>query len=101
MTKKNVVILIVVSLIMVAVLVACNAGTPQPAQAPAAPAQMDGASLLEARCSKCHSADRPKQAQKTPDQWNQTVTRMMGKGAELTEAEKIVLVDYLAKTYKP
>ncbi len=101
MTKKNVAILIVVLLVMVAMLVACNAATPQPTQAPAAPAQTDGATLLETRCSVCHSADRPKQAKKTADQWNQTVTRMMGKGAKLTEAEKTVLLDYLAKTYKP
>jgi len=29
------------------------------------------------------------------------VTRMIGNGAQLTEAEKTVLVDYLAKTYGP
>jgi cytochrome c5 len=105
MTKKSMVILIVVSLVMVALLVACTSATQAPAapaQAPAAPAQKaDGASLLETRCSVCHSADRPKQAKKTRDQWNQTVTRMMGKGAQLTDAEKTVLLDYLAKTYGP
>jgi cytochrome c5 len=60
-----------------------------------------GATLLESRCSVCHSADKPKQAKKTADQWEQTVSRMIGKGAKLTAVEKAALVDYLAKTYGP
>ena len=76
---------------------------PQPTQAPSAATAVldDGATLLETRCSACHSADRAKQASKTHEQWDQTVTRMIGKGAQLTEAEKTVLLDYLAKTYGP
>lgn len=61
----------------------------------------DGASLLEARCSVCHPSERPKSKQKTPEQWEATVSRMMGKGAKLNEEEKQILVDYLSKTYKP
>jgi cytochrome c5 len=101
MSKINAVILIVAVLVIIAVLAACNSGSSQPTQVPAAPGAADGASLLETRCSVCHSADRPKQAKKTRDQWDQTVTRMMSKGAQLTDAEKSVLLDYLAKTYKP
>ena len=59
----------------------------------------DGASLLDVRCSVCHSADRPRQARKTRAQWEETVTRMIGKGAQLSEMEKGVLIDYLAKNY--
>jgi hypothetical protein len=36
-----------------------------------------------------------------PEQWEATVTRMVGKGAKLTIDEKKVRVDYLSKTYKP
>ncbi|MFH0803424.1 MAG: hypothetical protein V2A78_13705 [bacterium] len=99
--KRTIVVLIAAWLIMMALLVACNSGSSKPAQAPpsATPAP-DGATLLETRCSACHSADKPKQARKTRDQWEQTVTDMIGKGAQLTEAEKKVLVDYLANTYK-
>ena len=66
-----------------------------------ATAQMDGAALLDERCSVCHPADRPKSKQKTPEQWETTVSRMMGKGAKLTEEEKQILLDHLSKTYKP
>jgi mono/diheme cytochrome c family protein len=71
-----------------------------PSTAPAT----EGASLLEARCTACHSIDRidrVKQAKKTRDQWAQTVTRMVGKGAQLNAAEQSTAIDYLSKTYGP
>ncbi|WP_303722070.1 hypothetical protein [Malonomonas rubra] len=61
----------------------------------------DGATILEARCSVCHSSERAKSKQKTPEQWEATVSRMMAKGAQLTQEEKQILLDYLSKTYKP
>jgi len=66
-----------------------------------AASEIDGAKLLDERCSVCHKADRPKAAKKSMADWDKTVTRMMGKGAKLTEPEKKALVDHLAKTYKP
>lgn len=64
-------------------------------------AEEEGAALLEERCSVCHPSSRPKSKAKTPEQWEQTVTRMMGKGAKLSDEEKKTLVEYLGKTYKP
>lgn len=69
--------------------------------ASAALAAEDGATLLEKRCSLCHSADRAKDTKKTSEQWDATVSRMISHGAQLTPAEKQVLVGYLSKTYKP
>lgn len=89
-------------LLMMPLLFACDSRTPQPPSTqPAgvpAPGSM-GATLLETRCSVCHSADRPKGARKTRAEWERTVTRMIGNGAQLAEAEKAVLIDHLAKTY--
>jgi len=68
-----------------------------PSTAPA----IDGASLLEVRCTDCHSLDRVKQAKKTRDQWAQNVTRMVGKGAQLNVAEQSTVIDHLSKTYGP
>lgn len=107
-SNRTIVILIAAWLVMMAVPVACNSGSSQPTQAPssamALPVEtpaLNGETLLETRCSVCHSADRTRQAKKTRAQWEQTVTRMIGRGAQLTEAEETVLVDYLAKTYGP
>lgn len=64
-------------------------------------AEPEGASLLEERCSVCHPSSRPKSKQKTPEQWESTVNRMMGKGAKLSEEEKTILLNFLSETYKP
>ena len=85
---------IVAGLILMALLAACGSS---PTEAPA----IDGATLLETRCSTCHSTDRATQLTKTADGWEETVTRMVGNGAELTDAEKAVLVEYLAQNYGP
>lgn len=66
-----------------------------------AAAALDGAKLLEERCSVCHESGRPKAAKKSMADWDKTVSRMMGKGAKLSEPEKKALVEHLAKTYKP
>jgi len=42
-------------------------------------AETGGANLLEERCTVCHPSSRPKSKQKTPEQWETTVNRMMGK----------------------
>jgi mono/diheme cytochrome c family protein len=68
---------------------------------PSTASATDGASLLEARCTACHSLDRVRQAKKTRDQWAQTITRMVGKGAQLNAAEQSTVIDYLSKTYGP
>jgi hypothetical protein len=70
-------------------------------QAPEAFAEEKGAALLEERCSVCHPSARPKSKQKAPEQWDATVSRMMGKGAKLSEEEKTILVEHLSSTYKP
>lgn len=112
-SSRTAVILIMVGWVIMATLVACNSGSspsphapsptqvPPPPQAPSSTPALEGVTLLETRCSTCHSADRVKQAKETREQWGQTVSRMISKGAKLTEAEKAVLVDYLAKTYGP
>jgi hypothetical protein len=101
-------ILIVVSFLMMALPESSNSIASQQDQGGSSATSsavettgQSGATLLESRCSVCHSADRPKKDRKTPDQWEQTVSRMIGKGAKLTPAEKATLVDYLSKTYGP
>ena len=60
---------------------------------------LDGKALLEERCTKCHNLDRVSSKTKTADEWKGTVGRMVGKGANLSEAEQTAVIDYLAKTY--
>ncbi|NIV37917.1 MAG: hypothetical protein GWN58_53440 [Anaerolineae bacterium] len=79
--------------------------TAQPTEAPqeeeptTEPPAADDEALLEERCTACHTLDRVVGAQKTRDGWEQTVTRMVGNGAQLTEDEQATLIEHLAATY--
>lgn len=59
-----------------------------------------GYDLLNSRCGRCHPTG-VKKNHITKEEWDKTVTRMMGKGATLNEAEKVTLVDFLVKYYQP
>jgi hypothetical protein len=59
----------------------------------------DGATLVNEKCQQCHSLDRVTSARKDAAGWETTVSRMMGNGLKLTDAEKAAVIDYLAKTY--
>jgi cytochrome c5 len=74
---------------------------PEEEEPPAEPAAGDGAALLEERCTVCHGLERTTQAQKTAEEWEQTVMRMVGKGAQLAEDEQATLIEYLTATYGP
>lgn len=60
---------------------------------------LDGQTLLQERCTVCHSLDRVASKHKTADQWKATVERMVGNGAQLDAQERQTLIDYLAQTY--
>ena len=108
-TAKVVWIGVALLVVGLGLLVACSSSSPQPSSAPAQPTTassapqgapaVDGATLMNERCSVCHTTDRIKNAKKSQADWDATVTRMIGHGAKLSAAEKPVLVDYLAKTY--
>ena len=64
-----------------------------------APVALDGASLLQERCTVCHDLGRVEQAKKSADEWKATVTRIVGKGAKLDQAEQEAVIQFLAQTY--
>jgi cytochrome c5 len=78
--------------------------TDRPTEAPVPTEEtsvLDGEALLESRCTQCHNLNRVRNAQKTLTEWEQTVTRMIGKGAKLNDEEKDFLINFLAETYGP
>jgi cytochrome c-type biogenesis protein CcmH/NrfF len=91
---------ILVLIILVGILlVACGSSFTAPASSGGSSA--DGQTLMEQRCTVCHSADRVTSAQKTAAQWKQTVDKMINNGAQLSPSEEQTLVNYLAQTYHP
>jgi len=75
------------------VLAACGG-----AQDPAG-SSLDGKALTEERCTQCHDLQRVQMAKKSADGWKSTVERMIGKGAQLNNAEKNAVVAHLTEAY--
>jgi mono/diheme cytochrome c family protein len=86
-------------LLLAILLAACGSNSQTATSAPSSGGST-GQALMQERCSACHSVNRVTSAQKTADQWKQTVDRMIARGAQLSSQEEQTLVDYLAQTYK-
>ena len=61
----------------------------------------EGKAQVEAACYPCHSADLLAQQRLTEKQWTAAVEKMMRWGAEVKEADKPVIIAYLAKHFGP
>lgn len=53
--------------------------------------------LVDSKCSMCHSLDRVYSANKTREQWDTTMTRMKANGLVITDVDYASILDYLAK----
>ena len=58
-----------------------------------------GEKLVQERCAVCHSLDRVELVQKSRQGWERTVSRMVGKGADLNEDEQAAVIEYLVEIY--
>jgi hypothetical protein len=87
-----------ISLILAVFLVSCGTNTTNPLSSGGS--TLDGQTLMQQRCSVCHSLDRVTSAQKTIDQWTVSVNRMITHGAQLNPQEEQTLVAFLAANYK-
>ncbi|TWI73200.1 quinohemoprotein amine dehydrogenase alpha subunit-like protein [Desulfobotulus alkaliphilus] len=59
----------------------------------------EGENLLQNRCTSCHGAGKITRAKKDRNGWERTVRRMEQKGVQLTDAERSLLIHYLATSY--
>ena len=57
---------------------------------------LDGEQLVQARCASCHGLDQVYDAVKDEQGWEESVDRMIEKGAKLSEAERQVVIEYLS-----
>ena len=93
---------ILLAALLVPLLAACGTQADPPitnTDPSGATSTLDGKTLVEQRCTACHSLRQVTQARKTEAQWRQTVQRMVSYGAQLNQEEEQVVIQYLAKTY--
>ena len=96
--------MLVILLLGTLVIVSCGGNqteivSPTSEQEQIAPPALDGQSLVEERCTRCHDLARVTNVQKTDEEWQATVERMVSKGADLNPAEQEAVIQYLAETY--
>lgn len=93
--------LIVLSVLCLVLLSACAKAAPTTAPVTSeASVAAEGQTLLETRCTTCHTLDKATNQNGNASKWTRIVEQMITKGAQLSDAEKAVLIDYLAATYK-
>jgi len=94
--KRN--FFIILLMILVALnIVSCSlslksAPTPSPTAHP-------GKSILSSRCTGCHELNRITNAAFDRQGWQLIVDRMVFTGAQLSEEQRELVVDYLASSY--
>ncbi len=99
MRKQRIAWGVIALVVVVAGIVsACRGAEQEPT---AEQAVVEGEVLLEERCTECHGLERATTAEKTRAAWEETVSRMIDKGAELNDEETTILVEYLAGNYGP
>ncbi len=84
-------------LLFVALVILAQAPDGAPAfKGPAGPDAV-AANLVTTVCSSCHNLDRVRNKMADKDGWTETVTRMQGKGAALTDEQVPVVVEFLTR----
>lgn len=98
--KIRMLVLIFVITAGIMLLTACSSESTTSATAPSnSDTTSDGATLLQERCTVCHTLSRVESAKNTSAEWGSIVDQMIGKGAKLSSDEKALVVDYLSVTY--
>lgn len=105
MSRRMLAVLTMTLVLLLGLLLAACGGAkdetavPTTEQGEGTPVTLDAKSLLEERCTRCHDLGRVEKANKTEEEWKATVERMVGKGAQLSQAEQTLVIRYLAETY--
>jgi hypothetical protein len=58
-----------------------------------------GKTVLMKVCTQCHSADPIATLQRTKDEWKDTIDAMKGYGAEASDEDLGIILDYLVKNF--
>jgi hypothetical protein len=91
--------LLILTVLLMVIAVACTTAAPAQSNPPAAAGSSDVKTMVEQKCTACHTFDRVKSAKKSADEWKTNVERMVSKGAKLSASEQADAIKYLAAAY--
>ena len=61
----------------------------------------DGEQIMNAACGSCHDTTSIQTAARNEKEWSETVDQMVARGATLSDADRPILIAYLARAYGP
>ena len=83
-------------------IAACSAASPTASTTSSASTNaLDGASLVQERCTMCHPLSRIENSRHSAAEWKTIVDTMISRGAQLSADEETALVNWLAANYAP
>jgi cytochrome c-type biogenesis protein CcmH/NrfF len=98
--KTRLLFLVLFILVFMLLVTSCSSSSTSSANAtPAATSNLDGAGLVQERCSICHSASVVSGRSHTQTEWKSIVDQMIQRGAQLTPDEESKVISYLATNY--
>jgi cytochrome c-type biogenesis protein CcmH/NrfF len=95
--KNRYIALLLTFLAVVFFISACSSGASNPT--PTATSNLDGATLIQERCSVCHPLSRAERSKHTAADWKLIVDRMIRRGAQLSPDEETKVVSYLTTNF--
>jgi mono/diheme cytochrome c family protein len=93
--KKYIFVFVALSIVLALLGTSCSSSDTASDSAPS----VDGAALVAERCGECHAADLVKSVSLDAAGWQANVERMVRKGAELSDEEAKIVIDYLSENY--
>lgn len=97
--KMQLLKLILAGLVFGLAMLGCNTTAPNSNVASNASATAHGGELMKTQCLTCHGDDLIQQQRLNKAGWTREVEKMMRWGAEVKDADKEHLIEYLAATY--
>jgi len=61
----------------------------------------DGEQIMNAACGSCHDTTSIQTAARNDKEWTETVDQMVARGASLSDADRPILIAYLARAFGP
>lgn len=92
---------IAIFIALLAILVFATACTPgsSTSATPATTSSLDGATLVQERCSVCHQLSFIERSKHTAADWQIIVNMMISRGAQLTPEEETIVVSWLTANF--
>jgi len=94
---KRIISIILLMILVTLIIVSC--GSPSTPEATATPTVHPGKAIVSSRCIGCHELNRIENASFDRQGWELTVDRMVLNGAQLSEEQVGLAVEYLAQSY--